>query len=143
MRLRKALRVCFSDTINNYCQASNVVKGFSEQLNLEKYRDIYDISDFDVLDAMRGYSEDEFKGLDGADGLEGAESLRALKILAARFITIRKIFLCGLLALEANGDGNDLMRWTTAAEALKSLRETTAVAYERLRKALVEEECAL
>lgn len=126
--------MCFSDTINTYCQASNVVKGFSEQLNLEKYCDIYDISDFDLSDAQRGYSEEEFDDL---------ESLRTLKILAARFFTIRKIFLCSLLALEANGDENDLMRWTTAVEALKSLRETTAVAYERLRGILVEEECTL
>lgn len=126
--------MCFSDTINAYCQASTVVKGFSEQLDLEKYCDVYDISDFDLSDAMRGYSEDEFDDL---------ESLRTLKILAARFYTIRKIFLCSLLALEANGDENDLMRWTTAVEALRSLREATATAFERLRGILVEEECAL
>lgn len=124
--------MCFSDTINAYCQASTVVKGFSEQLDLEKYCDIYDISDFDLSDAMQGFSEDEFDDL---------ESLRTLKILAARFYTIRKIFLCSLLALEANGDDNDLMRWTTAVEALRSLRETTAAAFERLRGILVEEEC--
>lgn len=124
--------MCFSDTINAYCSASDIVRGFSEQLDLEKYCDIYDISDFDLSDATRGYSENEFDDL---------ESLRTLKILAARFYTIRKIFLCGLLALEANGDDKDLMRWTTAVEALRSLRETTGSAYERLRGILVEEEC--
>ncbi|MBE3045286.1 hypothetical protein IMZ48_22585, partial [Candidatus Bathyarchaeota archaeon] len=121
VRLRKALRMCFSDTINAYCQATTVVKGFSEQLDLEKYCDIYDISDFDLSDAMRGFSEDEFDDL---------ESLRTLKILAARFYTIRKVFLCSLLALEANGDDKDLMRWTTAVEALRSLRQTTAAAFD-------------
>ncbi|SPN97057.1 uncharacterized protein DNG_00573 [Cephalotrichum gorgonifer] len=131
LRLRKALRMCFSDTINTYCHASTVVRGFSEQLDFEKYCDIYDISDFDMSDATLGYSEEEFDDL---------ESLRTLKVLAARFYTVRKIFLCALLAQEANTENNDLLRWTTAVEALKSLRETTAGAYERLRAILVEEE---
>lgn len=100
-------------------------------MDLEKYYDIYDISDFDMLDALRGYSEEEF---------DDAESLRTLKILAARFCTVRKLFLSSLLALDANGDTNDLLRWTTAVEALRSLNKCTQRVYDRLRTVLGEEE---
>lgn len=100
-------------------------------MDLEKYYDIYDISDFDMSDALRGYIEEEF---------DDAESLRTLKILAARFYTVRKLFLSALLALDANGDANDLLRWTTAVEALRSLNNCTQRVYERLRTVLGEEE---
>nr|XP_036585712.1 proliferating cell nuclear antigen [Colletotrichum truncatum]KAF6795763.1 proliferating cell nuclear antigen [Colletotrichum truncatum] len=131
VRLRKALRTCLADVIPAYDQTVLVVKGFSEQLDLEKYYDIYDISDFDMSDAKQGFQENEF---------DDPESLRTLKILAARFHTIRKMFLCALLALDANGDSSDLLRWTTTVEALRTLNSVTQKAYERLRRLLSEEE---
>ncbi|KAF6798843.1 proliferating cell nuclear antigen [Colletotrichum sojae] len=131
VRLRKALRACFADVIPAYHQTMLVVKGFSEQLDLEKYYDIYDISDFDMSDAKQGYQENEF---------DDTESLRTLKILAARFHTIRKMFLCALLALDASGDSNDLLRWTTIVEAVRTLNTATQTAFERLRRLLSEEE---
>jgi hypothetical protein len=108
-----------------------VVRGFSEQLDLEKYYDIYDISDFDISDSLQGFNEADF---------EDAESLRTLKVAAARFHTIRKVFLCALLALEANGDNTDYMRWSTAVESLRLLNGVTKAAYEKLRGILGEEE---
>lgn len=108
-----------------------VVNGFAEQTDLEKYYDIYDISDFDMSDAQRGFDTDEF---------EDVESLRTLKILAARFYTLRKMFLCALLALDASGDANDLLRWTTAVESLRSVNATTNSTYDRLQTILSEEE---
>jgi hypothetical protein len=125
------LRVCFAAVLPAYQQASSVVKGLAEQIDLEKYYDIYDINDIDISDALQGYMEDEF---------EDGESLRALKIMAVRFHTIRKIFLCGLLALDANGESSDLLRWTAAVEAIRSLNGVTQTAYERLRSILSEEE---
>jgi hypothetical protein len=117
--------------IENYMQISTAIKGFAEQVDLEKYHDIYDISDFDISDAMQGFSEKEF---------EDAESLRSLKIAAARFHIIRKILLCSLLAFEATGDNSDFLRWSTAVEGLKKLNEVTAHSFERIRHILSEEE---
>lgn len=108
-----------------------MVKGFSEQTDLEKYLDIYEISDFDISDANRGFSEEEF---------DDPESLRALKIVVSRFHTVRKVFLCALLALDASGEDQDLLRWTTAVEALRSLNGTTSAAHAKLRDILIEEE---
>lgn len=131
VRLRKALKNSFSDVLQVYDQVCNVVNGFAEQMDLEKYYDIYDITDFDMSDAQRGFDEDEFEDL---------ESLRTLKILAARFYTLRKMFLCALLALDANGDTNDLLRWTTAFESLRNLNTSTGATYDRLQHILSEEE---
>ncbi len=118
--------------LRQYSQTADVVKGFAEQLDLDKFYDIYDISDLDISDALQGFSESE---------LEDAESLRTLKIVAARFHTVRKVFLCALLALGANGDNSDLLRWTTAVEGLRALNELTKNHYERLTRILGEEEC--
>ena len=130
-RLRKALKARFAVVIEKYSHVSSIVKGYSEQLDLEKYYDIYDISDFDISDALQGFSEKDF---------EDAESLRALKVAAARFHTIRKMFLCALLAFEAAGDSSDFERWSTAVEGLRMLNEVTQDSYERLRVILSEED---
>ncbi|KAL8423077.1 hypothetical protein RB596_003350 [Gaeumannomyces avenae] len=131
VRLRKALRICFEDCMPKCMQTSDVVKAFSEQLDLEKYYDMYDISQLDITDALQGFTEDE---------LEDLESLRAFKVVASRFHTLRKSFLCALLALEVTGDKTDFLRWTTVLEGVKSLNEATAAAYERLATILGEEE---
>ncbi|KAK3356219.1 Mysoin-binding motif of peroxisomes-domain-containing protein [Neurospora tetraspora] len=130
-RLRKALKQRFADMIKSYIQVTTAVKGLSEQLDLEKYYDVYDITDFDISDAMQGFPE---------DATEEAESLRVLKIAAARFHTIRKLLLCALLAFEATGDNSDFVRWSTAAQCLNQLSSLTGDCYERLRLLLSDEE---
>ncbi|KUI66252.1 Rhomboid protein 1, mitochondrial [Cytospora mali] len=130
VRLRKALKRSFMDIISKYEQAASVAKGFSEQLDLERYYDIYDISDLDMSDAQQGYSETEF---------EDMESLRTLKIAASRFHVLRKMFLCALLSMEAQGDDTDFLRWTTVVESLRMVNEGMTSAYQRLGSILGEE----
>lgn len=130
-RLRKQLRICFANVITRYHQACLVLKPCAEEMDLDKFFDIYDVSDSDFTDAMVGFSENEF---------EDAESLRVLKILAARFDVTRKIFLCYLMALEADGGKLDFVRWTAALDEIKELVATTGDAEERLRRILIEEE---
>lgn len=103
----------------------------TEQMDLEKYYDIYDISDIDFSEAMLGYSETEFEDL---------ESLRVLKILAARFHTMRKVFLCCLLALDAEGGKSDFLRWSAAVGEINGVKELTKESEDRLRRILGEEE---
>ena len=106
----------------------------AEQLDLEKYYDVYDISDLDMQEARQGYAETEF---------EDKESLRVLKILVARLHIIRKVFLCCLLALEADGGKPDFLRWSTAVDEINALASVTGEAEDRLRRILGEEECRL
>lgn len=130
-RLRKQLRICFATVIARYHQGCTILKPFAEEIDLEKYFDIYDISDGDVTEALAGFSETEF---------DDAEALRGLKRLAARFDVTMKIFLCYLMALEADGGKLDFVRWTTAVEEIHELTVTTRDAEERLRRILSEEE---
>ncbi|CRK12646.1 hypothetical protein BN1723_001894 [Verticillium longisporum] len=62
-------------------------------------------------------------------------------VAASRFHTMRKMALCALLALDASGDSSDLMRWTTAVEALRALNLSTSSSFERLKTILSEQEC--
>jgi hypothetical protein len=114
-----------------YEQAYSILKPFTEQMDLERYYDIYDISDEDFTEAMTGYSDTEFEDL---------ESLRVLKILAARFHTARKIFLCCLMALDAHGGKPDFLRWSTAIDEMHGICAVTGSAGTRLRRILSEEE---
>lgn len=133
VRLRRALKTSFAQIMGAYGGTTAVMQGFSEQLDLERYYDMYDVSDFDIADALQGFSEEQF---------DDAESLRTLKILAARFHTMRKIFLCALLALDVrDGTDEDRLRWTTVAEGLQGLTAVTRECYERVRSILVEEQC--
>lgn len=130
-RLRKQLRLCFAEIIPCYTKAYTALKPFTEEMDLEKYYDIYDISDTDFTEAMSGYSESEF---------EDFESVRTLKILASRFFMSRKIVLCCLMALEADGRKPDFLRWSTAVDEIHSVTVATVDAEERLHRILSEEE---
>jgi len=125
------LRLCFADVIPRYNQACILLKPFAEDLDLEKYFDIYDISNTDFSEAMLGYSETEF---------EDTESVRVLKILAARFHTSRKIFLCCLMALDAHGGKPDFLRWSSAFDEIRGVGAVTNDTEIRLRDILTEEE---
>ena len=131
MRLRRMLYGRFKELIPRYNEAVIALKPMTEQLDLEKFYDIYDISDLDLQEAALAFDDSEF---------EDKESLRVLKILAARLHTIRKVFLCCLLALDADGGKADFSRWTTASEELEGTAATTGMAEERLRKILEAEE---
>lgn len=121
----------FTDMLPCYKQACETLEQFTEELDLEKYHDIYDISSSDHDDAMLGYNADEFDDFD---------SLRVLKILAARFHIMRKILLCCLMALEAKSGGPDFQRWSTAVDTIRGVTAVTGTAEDRLRRILVEEE---
>ena len=130
-RIRTTLRRTTVQTLESYKQVLQVVRGFSEQTNLDKYYDIYDISGFDIQDALEDCNE---------GNVDDRESLRMLKIFAARLHIIRKLLLCALLALEANGESADLLRWTAAVEALRSVGIATRSACQKLDDVLNEEE---
>lgn len=85
-----------------------------------------------MQEALTEYTKDEF---------EDYESLRVLKILISRFVTLRKLFLCCLLALEADGGKDDFTRWRTAVDEIKGLSDAATVADGRVRSVFEQEEC--
>lgn len=58
-----------------------------------------------------------------------AYSLMALKIGLQRLHVVRKLFLCSLLALDADGGKSDFARWTAAIKMMRHVaKETNAMA---------------
>ncbi|CCU76264.1 unnamed protein product [Blumeria hordei] len=131
IRLRKQIRKSFVDVTTKYVEAVSQLQPLAEELDLEKYYDIYDITENDLTEASLGYSEIE---------AEDQESVRTLKLLAARYNTLRRIFLCSLMALNADGNKNDFHVWKIALERIRDTRVATASAGARLATLLNTEE---
>lgn len=130
-RLRRSLRSAFAATLPAFADECATLRVLVEPDDLERYLDVYDITSQDMQEAALGYSEDEF---------EDGETLKALRIWQYRFVTLRRIFLCSLLALEADGDREDFARWRPAIDAMERLTELSGKWCEKLTRILGEEE---
>jgi hypothetical protein len=103
----------------------------AQELDLEQYYEIYDIQTSDLEEVKL-----EFQ----IEGIGDLESLGALKTLLHRLHTTRRVFLCSLLALDADGGYSDYTRWGLAVEQLRSLGNLIAELAGELKKILAEEE---
>lgn len=102
-----------------------------EEEDLEKFLDVYDISNPDLQEASLSYSESEF---------EDAETLKALRVLQYRLSTLRRVYLCSLLALEADGAKPDFARWSAVVDSMLVLAAATGEWSEKFNRVLAEEE---
>ncbi|KAF2400530.1 hypothetical protein EJ06DRAFT_433779 [Trichodelitschia bisporula] len=130
-RLRRCLRGAFSTNIPPLLEACGNLRELISEDDLEKYLDIYDINDQDIQEAYHGFSLSEFEDL---------ESLKALRILQARLTVLRRVFLCSLLSLEADGGKPDFARWRTAVDAMESMASISGSWAEKINLILNEEE---
>lgn len=103
------------------------------EIDLEKYYDIYEITKSDVQEI-----EELHLGIDSET--EDSETLKSLKSSLQRLHIARKLFLCSLLALDADGGKPDFPRWALATSTMQSLSSTSAVATASLSHILDEEE---
>ena len=131
VQIRRALLRTLKNILPRTQEAYRALQPLADPSSLDKYYDVYDVSDADMQEALLGYSENEF---------EDIESLRALKILTSRFVTLRKMLLCCLLALGADGGKDDFTRWRTALDETKKLSEVTTEGEVQMRCVLEQEE---
>lgn len=131
MRLRKALRSSFATTIPALANSCAELQKILDEDDLERYLDVYDVNNEDVRQAGAGWIEDEF---------EDMESLQALRIHQYRLITLRRLFLCSLMALEADGTMNDYARWRVGGEATLRVANAAGEAAQKMSNILSEEE---
>lgn len=77
-----------------------------------------------------------------AEVLETGETinLRALKIGLQKLHIIRKLFLCSLLAIDADGGESDFTRWAAAIETMLHLSAETSKMTGAIDDILREEE---
>ncbi len=95
-------------------QAYLITKPLAVEVDLEKYCDIYEISrtDMELAAEIVGAGESE---------MEEADTLKALKYQLQNLHIVRKLFLCSLLALDADGGKPDFARWSAATEMMSRI----------------------
>ncbi|KAF3480694.1 uncharacterized protein GIQ15_06041 [Arthroderma uncinatum] len=131
LKLRRVLAKCLEEMLEKYLYVKRRLRPLVDDTNLEKYYDIYEISQVELQAA-------ESTVLD--QSVDDKTSLRSLRSLFARLYIIRKSTLCYLLALTADGSEADIARWSTASEEMHSLTEASAEWIEKLRDILNEQD---
>ncbi|KAF1969200.1 hypothetical protein BU23DRAFT_557880 [Bimuria novae-zelandiae CBS 107.79] len=130
-RLRRTLHAAYAETIPIFLEQTGTLKELIQEDDLERYLDVYDVSNPDLQDAAEGYKETEF---------EDCETLKALRVLHYRLATLRRVYLCSLLALEADGGKPDFTRWITVVDSMVILATTAGDWTEKFNRIVQEEE---
>lgn len=131
MRLRRTLKASIASILRPYAEAYKSLRPLAIEVDLEKYHDIYEITHSDIQEI-----EDLTAG--NVPESEDPETLKSLKISLQRLQIARKLFLCSLLALDADGSKPDFPRWAQATATMHHLSELSATAATNLDKILSE-----
>lgn len=131
LRLRRAVSECFWSMLERYIQSQNTLRPLTDEGNLAKYYDIYDIALEDL---------ESIESTLARRSLEDQYSLRALRDLFGKLYSARKSVLCCLLALSADGGGSDIARWTSAVEEMRELAAVTGASMTKMTSILNEED---
>ena len=112
--LRLALSKMLRSLYRAILDASQDLSQFAVALDLEKYFEIYEISHID----LEGWTN----GSDAADNeYAPAQTLDELRSLSRKIFHSRRLLLCTLLALNAEGGRTGLAAWSSAAFAMSSI----------------------
>lgn len=117
--------------LERYVQSQNTLRPLTNEANLEKYYDIYDIATGDLDQLELNISQ---------RNLEDQYSLRSLRDLFGKLYTARKIVLCCLLALSADGGASDVARWSSAVDEMRELAAVTGSSMTKMANILNEED---
>ncbi|MCJ1438778.1 hypothetical protein MMC27_008168 [Xylographa pallens] len=132
-RLRRTLRTSLNSLLLPYAESYRMLRPLANELDLEKYHDIYEITQSDI-------QEIEELALGNETEVEDSENLKSLKLDLQRLHVARKLFLCSLLALSADGGKADFPRWALATSTMQTLSAASASAAYSLSQILSEEE---
>ncbi|KAJ5629999.1 hypothetical protein N7528_003656 [Penicillium herquei] len=131
LRLRRTVSECFWAMLERYVSSQNTLRPLTDDANLEKYYDIYDISLDDLENIELTLSQ---------RSMDDQYSLRSLRDLFGKLYTARKSVLCCLLALSADGGGSDVKRWSSAVEEMRELAAVTGRSMTKMANILNEED---
>ncbi|KAM5432614.1 hypothetical protein McanMca71_007847 [Microsporum canis] len=131
LKLRRILAKCLEEMLEKYLYVKRRLRPLVDDTSLEKYYDIYEISQVE-LQAAESTVIDQ--------SVDDKTSLRSLRSMFARLYIVRKSALCCLLALPADGGEADIARWSAASEEMHSLADASAEWIEKLRDILNEQD---
>ena len=137
MRLRHAIKDSLPPLITAYRQSFESLKQLAVKVDLEKYCDIYEISHSDLQEGKIG---EIIPNIPNDESDDDYNTLKALKQGLRALHVSRKLCLCSLLALNADGGRSDFSIWSTAVESMRSLASMTAEIATNVEKILSEEE---
>ena len=132
-RVRQTLRKSLDTLFAPYYHAFKILKPHAFDVDVEKYFDVYEISRIDVEDA-------EVIAAANPSESDGPNSLQDLKLSLQKLHVVRKMFLCTLLALNADGGKADFSVWSTASDAMQGLADLSNSVVCGLDEVLGEEE---
>lgn len=128
-RLRKTIATSVESLTTPYYQAYQTLKEHANDIEIEKYYDIYEISQSDLHDVEKSAPTSDLD-----PGM--ADTLKAIKSRLLRLHLARKMFLCSLLALDAHGGHCDFKIWPVATEYMRRFGCVTARCASELEQSL-------
>ena len=130
-RLRKALRSALTSTITPYSTSFTALKPYMVEADFERYCEIYEItlSDLHALPYLPSHTQDE-----------DLETIKSLKSSFHDLHLARKLLLCALLALDADGGAQDFPRWNFAINVMNKLSVACKAATTSIDELLCEED---
>lgn len=127
-RLRRQLHKAYASVVPACIEACDFLRSVISEDGAEKYLEVYDISIADVKDAL---SPNTTTVLD-----DDPESLKSLRLLSYRTSVLRRVTLCSLMSLEADGGKPDIARWRLATATITTLSHSVGTAAELLQQCL-------
>ena len=131
-RLRHALRSALDSLTKPHFQAYHSLQPYTNTQDFERYCDMYELSRVDIEDIQESI-------IASTSGSHYVESIKALKVDLHRLFTARKLFLCCILALNADLTSNSL-DWTIMTEMMGIISNKTAVSAVALDDIMCEED---
>ena len=122
---------CLGSLLGQLAESFRVLLPLADDIDLERYYGIYEISRKAVLEAESSPT---------ADDVDDKYSLRALRDLLSRLYLWRKLVLCVLLALHADGGKPDFPRWSSAVGEMETLAALNAESAQTVTALLEDEE---
>ena len=126
------LRSALNSTTAPHVDAYRNLLPFTNEVDLDRYFDMYELSRSDI-------GEVEASAVESINGTEDFETLRVLKMDLHKLFTARKMFLCSILALEADANFKSL-DWTLLTDVMENISRITATASSALENILNEED---
>jgi hypothetical protein len=130
LKLRTALDECFQQVIDMYYQSAIVIREFADIKSLAFNDTGLKCDPTQIQQYMHNYVN-----IAAEDAQKTAQLRESLKLSR----DTRKMFLVGLMSLDANGSKSELLQYTTAFEGLRKCHEETAKACARLKLALLSD----
>ncbi|KAK5108864.1 hypothetical protein LTR62_007754 [Meristemomyces frigidus] len=127
-RLRKVLLKSLRALLSASNDACAIIATIVEEDDLEKYYEVYDLNAQDA--------NESFMGDTSLSTEEDMESLKALRVLSYRASVLRRITLCSLMALEADGGKPDFARWRTSTNVMDTVSALLATSTDKIRQVL-------